>query len=88
MPTGIARAHRPVEPPSLETCQPECLFPTLIAQGDHSNAVVTGPKPPGRDATLEVTDGPQVTREQPWRVDPLKAGFDDAGPNQARDVGL
>jgi molybdopterin-synthase adenylyltransferase len=32
-----------MEPPTFETCQPECLFPTLIAQGDHSNIVVTGP---------------------------------------------
>ncbi|MCP3478033.1 ThiF family adenylyltransferase (plasmid) [Bradyrhizobium sp. CCGUVB1N3] len=51
-----------MEPPKWGTCQPECLFPTLIAQGDHSKIDVTGPKPPGRDATVERIDEPPTAR--------------------------
>jgi hypothetical protein len=42
-----------MEPPKYEACQPECLFPTFTAQGDHAQIVVTGPKPPSRDAAIE-----------------------------------
>jgi hypothetical protein len=45
-----------MEEPSFETCHPECAFPKLAAQGDHCKLVVTGPKPPRRDAGSEVTE--------------------------------
>jgi molybdopterin-synthase adenylyltransferase len=34
-----------MEPPEFGKCHPECLFPRLIARGDHSGFVVTGSRP-------------------------------------------
>ncbi len=34
-----------MEPMKPQTCQPECLFPDLVARGDHCGFVVTGQRP-------------------------------------------
>jgi hypothetical protein len=34
-----------MEPTKFESCQPECLFPGLVASGDHCGFVVTGDRP-------------------------------------------
>ncbi len=34
-----------MEPPVFGTCHPECLFPSLVARGDHCGFVVTGKRP-------------------------------------------
>jgi hypothetical protein len=34
-----------MESPSWQPCHPECIFPKLVAQGDHSKLVVTGKRP-------------------------------------------
>jgi hypothetical protein len=34
-----------MEPPEYGTCHPECLFPSMVARGDHSGFVVTGERP-------------------------------------------
>lgn len=34
-----------MEPPEYGTCHPECLFPGMVARGDHSGFVVTGERP-------------------------------------------
>lgn len=36
-----------MEPPDIRACRPECVYPTLVATGDHSGIVATGPHPPG-----------------------------------------
>ena len=44
------------EPPKFELCQPECLFPSLVARGDHCGFVVTGDWPDSlRDAAAVPT---------------------------------
>jgi hypothetical protein len=35
-----------MEPPEYGTCHPECMFPGMVAQGDHCGFVVTGNRPP------------------------------------------
>lgn len=34
-----------MEPPAFGSCHQECIFPTLIATGDSSGVIVTGPRP-------------------------------------------
>jgi molybdopterin-synthase adenylyltransferase len=46
-----------MEPMKPQTCQPECLFPGLVALGDHCGFVVTGNRPPQLRQESEVPIG-------------------------------
>jgi hypothetical protein len=39
-----------MEPSTFGECHPECMFPGMVAQGDHCPFVVSGPRPPSRQS--------------------------------------